>query len=757
MIFGAIYCSYYFLVPHKISGDKTPMSEFSSTRAMEHIKKIAFTPHFVGTYGHDTVQKYILRVLKTYGLQSEVQSAFSVNDKWRGATQNQNIFAIIPGKNHEKALMLLSHYDSAPFVSPGASDAAVGVGTILESVRAFKASGIVPTNDIYILISDGEEIGLNGAKAFMENNPLANKIGVVLNFEARGSGGPSYTLLETNGGNKKMVEAYTKAHVPYPIANSFLYSIYKILPNDTDLTMFRELGDIEGFNFAFIDDFFDYHSSTDNVSNVDINTIEHQGTYLNSMLKYFIANGITDLKSNENMVYFNFPPHKVFTYPFSYNIILFIIMLIWVGALIFIGVRKNIFNWKSLLWLLLPLVGLFTSSTLTSFQGWKQVLRIHPQFKDILQGVPYNAYYYIIAVLLIVIISFIGFYFNAFKKKSTLEVAVPFILFWVLLIGVFNFVLPGASFLVIPVLLLLLSLTIDLLLNFPVWLKILIYTILSLPGVIIISPFITMFVIGLKMVALPVSALFCILLLGLLIPVFKYLPFKGVLLAMLSTVLIVVLVLAEKNSKFSEYQPIPTSLNYMFNIDENKAYWETYNNTLDPWLNKNTGGNLKPVQPGGLTVKSKFNSSITYRADAKIIDIKKPIIKILIDTVTANERTIEFQILPQRKVNALELMSEIPVKFKYFSVNGKSFGKDKLSFDPLKQSTIISYFITQEGEYPKFRFTIDKNQNAKFLLQEGSLDLLSNKELNISPRPKDLVPMPFVWNDMIITVSKLKF
>lgn len=53
-----------------------------------------------------------------------------------------------------------------------------------------------PKNDIVILISDAEELGLLGAGAFVEHHPWAKDIGLVLNFEARGSGGPSYMLYQ---------------------------------------------------------------------------------------------------------------------------------------------------------------------------------------------------------------------------------------------------------------------------------------------------------------------------------------------------------------------------------------------------------------------------------------------------------------------------------------------------------------------------------------------------------------------------------
>jgi hypothetical protein len=66
-----------------------------------------------------------------------------------------------------------------------------------------------------------------------------------------------------------------------------MYSIYKMLPNDTDLTIFRENAHIDGFNFAFIDDHFDYHSEQDSYDRLDRNTLMHQGAYTSTLVKLF--------------------------------------------------------------------------------------------------------------------------------------------------------------------------------------------------------------------------------------------------------------------------------------------------------------------------------------------------------------------------------------------------------------------------------------------------------------------------------------
>ena len=91
-----------------------------------------------------------------------------------------------------------------------------------------------------------------------------------------------------------------------------------MLPNDTDLTVFREDGDIDGFNFAFIGDHFDYHTAQDTVERMDLNTFQHQVSYFRATLNYFSNADISNLKADEDFVYFNFPYFGMVFYPFSW-------------------------------------------------------------------------------------------------------------------------------------------------------------------------------------------------------------------------------------------------------------------------------------------------------------------------------------------------------------------------------------------------------------------------------------------------------
>lgn len=159
LLFGIFYC----MMPQNYDTTEAPLSEFSTQRALGKVKAIARKPHYVGSENHKVVAQYLVQELKNLGLETSLQEGFTMTEKGT-LVKSKNILAKIDGTANTKALLLLSHYDSAPHsYSFGASDDASGVATILESVRAFLHAKTPHKNDIIILFSDAEELGLNGA------------------------------------------------------------------------------------------------------------------------------------------------------------------------------------------------------------------------------------------------------------------------------------------------------------------------------------------------------------------------------------------------------------------------------------------------------------------------------------------------------------------------------------------------------------------------------------------------------------------
>jgi hypothetical protein len=331
------------------------------------------------------------------GFETEIQTQTAVNKKWFAATTAENIITRLKSSGNGKALMLLSHYDSNPHSSIGASDTGSGVVTIIEGIRAFLERNQAHKNDIIILISDVEELGLLGAQAFVDNHPWAKDIGLVLNFEARGSGGPSYMLMETNGKNSKLLSEFLATKPNFPAANSLMYSIYEKLPNDTDLKVFRQDANINGFNSAFIGDHFDYHTAQDTYERFDRETLLQQADYITTSLDYFANSDLENFNSDEDFVYVNFPLTRLLTYPFSWVLPMLILAVIIFLVLLFFGFTQNEISVKSVLKGFIPFIISLILCGGVSFGLWKLLMIIHPQYQDILHGFTYNGYTYIIA------------------------------------------------------------------------------------------------------------------------------------------------------------------------------------------------------------------------------------------------------------------------------------------------------------------------------------------------------------------------
>jgi Zn-dependent M28 family amino/carboxypeptidase len=269
---------------------------------MQHLRVISRSPRPIGSTEHKLVRDYILKELTALGLTPDIQKT-TVGVPGRGnvvvAGTVENIIATLKGTGAGKAVLIVGHYDSAP-TSPGASDDGSAVVAMLETLRALKA-GAALMNDVIFLFTDGEEVGLLGAKAFVDEEPAAKRIGLVLNLEARGYGGPS-VMFETSEGNGRLISEFARA-VSSPIANSLSYEIYKRLPNDTDFTVFKGAG-LEGLNFAYLKGINYYHNRLDSIEQIDEGSLQHQGSYALALARHFGNLDLSSIKEN-NAVYFN--------------------------------------------------------------------------------------------------------------------------------------------------------------------------------------------------------------------------------------------------------------------------------------------------------------------------------------------------------------------------------------------------------------------------------------------------------------------
>lgn len=749
-IAGFIFWIFYAMMPQSVSSTEGSLSDFSTQRAYKKLNVITQKPHYVGSEYHGVVADFLIKELQDLGLETSVQEGYSLTD-WGNLVKSKNILARIKGKANTKALLLLSHYDSAPHTkSLGASDDGSGIVTILEGIRTYLHNNSEPKNDIILLFSDAEELGLNGASLFVTQHKWAKEVGLVVNFEARGTSGPSYMLMETNDGNASLVQHFAEANPKFPVSNSLMYSIYKMLPNDTDLTVFREEGKIQGFNFAFIDGHYNYHTSQDNKNNLSLKTLKHQGTYLMAMLNYFGNADLSNLTTSEDEVYFN-TPFNFTHYSFDWNFPLIALAFTIFIAFVFIGIGKKVLHVSDMLRGFIPFLSTVVISGLLGFLGWRLLLLIYPQYRDILHGFTYNGHDYILAFSsLALMISFL-FYKNYKSETQIMNGTVAPIFLWILINLLIAVYLPGGSFFIIPVFGMLLSFGYFIITQ---RLSLLLNLILCIPALIIFIPFVMTLPVGLGLKMLLGSTTLIALVFGLLLPVFGAFKEKKVMITLLFIVAVGFFINAHLNSNYIENKAKPNSLLYVLNEDTQSAIWATYDVNLDEWTQKHLGTNPKEANTNDkLPLFSKYNSSFTYSAKADVLPIEGPSIQIQ-DSVIGAKKQYTITISPNRKVNRYDIFANENMDLYNLKANGASLIGWKDSKYRRNGKKILSYYVVDNIPLT-LTFSMDVATKLDMELLESSFDLLENNQFSIEERPNWMIPMPFVLNDAVVIRKKI--
>lgn len=749
LLIGAVYWSFMALMPSKVSKSDTPLNEFSTTRALEHLEVIAQRAHPVGSQDHQRVREYLIKQLNKLGFTTEIQEGYAIHN-WGNLAKPKNIIGRLKGSQEGKSLLLLSHYDSAHHSAIGASDAGSGVVTILEGLRAFLTDGITPINDIIVVFTDSEELGLNGANLFVNKHPWAKEVGLVLNFEARGSGGPSYMLVETNGGNSNLIKEFVKANPDFPAANSLMYSVYKMLPNDTDLTRFREDGDIDGFNFAFIDDHFDYHTSKDNYDRLDKETLEHQGSYLMPLLKHFNATDLSNLKSKDDSIYFNVPALGLISYPFDWIMPMLVLAIILFFVLLAYGIKRKRLPMNDIGRGFIPFLLSLICAVIIGVGLWKTIMFIYPNYSEMLHGFTYNGYTYIWAFTLFSLGVSFWLYGKFYKPGTTANFVVAPILFWIIISTGVALKLKGASFFIIPVLFALISLFILIRQRKP---NLILMALLCFPVLVIMAPFISMFPVGLGLKNLMISCVLSVLIFGLLVPVFGFFKHQRRWGSLLIIGGFIGLIIAHFNSDFSEENAKPNSLVYVLDANKNEAIWATYDKKLDAWT--------EPYFQSAIDLKSsnfevdfasKYGTSITLVNEAPIKAIPVSNDSIYRDTIIGGKRHISFQLLQQRTISRVDLFADNDLEFDQFIINGISAYRSETQTKPFSNRSsnrLFTYYVA-DNEPLDIEMVVSPDQKTKFVIYESSNDLLTHPLLSVPQRSSDMISKPFILNDAVI-------
>lgn len=269
------------------AGVGAPGAAFSAGRAMADVREIARRPHPVGSADHARVRAVLLQRMAALGLQTSTQNgplsprAVQALEREGGSATGvelTNLIGVLPGRDPRlPAVALMAHYDTVPD-SAGAADDTAGVAAILEAVRAIRARGPADRT-LVVILTDGEELNLDGARAFWGGHPLRDRIGAVVNLEARGGGGRAM-MFETGTGNARTIGLFARAGARATggvSSNSLAVFVYDHMPNDTDFTVPKKRG-VQGVNLAFIGRPEQYHAPVSTPDALDQGSVQHIGS-----------------------------------------------------------------------------------------------------------------------------------------------------------------------------------------------------------------------------------------------------------------------------------------------------------------------------------------------------------------------------------------------------------------------------------------------------------------------------------------------
>lgn len=285
IVIGLLLLALWTLRPFGVDAPSSVETPFDTDRAVTRLAAILGDerPHPADSEANDAVEARLLTEIRKGGFTPQVDERFHCNDIREGAAicarpRNIAFWVTPPGDN---AVMIAAHYDSVP-AGPGAADDGIGVAVALEIAYQLKDQKLA--RPVLVVLTDAEEAGLVGAAAFAAHDPLANRVGAVVNMEARGTTG-GVNMFQTSSPNARDAAAIGR---PLPSANSLATDFYELLPNDTDLTMLLPL-DIDAGNYSIIGGGKRYHTPLDNLAYLDRNSVRHMGGVTLAAVQRFAA------------------------------------------------------------------------------------------------------------------------------------------------------------------------------------------------------------------------------------------------------------------------------------------------------------------------------------------------------------------------------------------------------------------------------------------------------------------------------------
>ena len=754
LVLGVVSFTVYRVNAPSPKSANAAATEFASGRAMMHVHNIAQRPHPMGSVEHAVVRDYIVKELTTLGVKPEIQKTMVVSDRSNTpviAGSVENIIARVNGSSNTKAVLLTAHYDSVP-TGPGASDDGTGVASMLETLRALKA-GPPLKNDVVFLFADGEEIDLLGAQAMVNKTPAVDDIGLVLNFEARGSSGPSL-MFETSDGNQRLIEEFAKA-APRPLTNSVLFEIYKRLPNDTDFSVYKQAG-LPGANFAHIDQSPHYHTQLDSVTTLNEGSLQHQGSYALALTRHF-GNLALPVAANGNAVYFDVLSAFVIRYPVSGVAPLTALIVALFATVVVFGFRRKHLTVSGIAFGFVAQLLSMVGSALVVSLVWRVGGLFQGEYRALTYGEIYNSRLYLFAFTALTLAITSSLYVLLGRKRSVSDLWTGALLWALLFLLLTTFAMPGASYLFAwPLVFSLVALLISFIWNRKETRsrkQLALVSVGTIPAIILFVPIIQILFVGLTVNSSALVMVVVALLFGLLVPQLNLVSSmnKWLLPAASTGICLVFLVSAIVTSNFDANHPKKNELFYAFQADTGQAVWASSNSRADEWTSQFFSSAAKVAELPDFFPNGKWRF-LTSEAPAE--GLTAPKIEVVSDNRSTDERTLRLRVTSTRQAPVLSLYVDADAEVQGTHINGEVIKQTSSGGDPAQKNTWSLRYFALPADGIELTLVSQSAQpiRIKAVDQSYGLPLGSSR-----PRPETVIPAPVPLSDSTLVSKSFSF
>ena len=607
---------------------------------------VARAPHMSGSAEHDRVRETIVRALTELGFEVDVQEATVVVPFGRlhHAVTVRNIVGRKRGTASTGGVALASHYDTEQ-LTPGAGDDGAAIAATLEAVRALSQQEPL-RNDLYVLVTDAEELGVLGARAFVDQHPWWPEIDLLLNFEARGAAGAS-VMFETSADNGWIVREFARVD-PYPVASSLFFEIYERLPRDTDFTIYKRAG-VAGLNFALAEGADKYHRPTDTIEKLSKASLQHHGEHALALTRHFGNLDLAAPKQAPNVVYFGVPGFGIVSYGFGLAIVFLGAALVFSGRVVWRGIAARVLAWTGIATGLGVLVAAAAVAAGVAAALLKVIAVFHHESGSLVGRELYDESWYGFAVACIGVAAYATVFALARLRVGAASLAAGALLIPLALATFATLQAPGVSMLFVwPSLFAIVALA---------WLvtrpqdasfagvDLAIVALCSVGAILVFFPLVWAVYVGFSIAGAPVLAVVVTLMLASIVPLFEVTArvHKWWLPATASLLAVAFAVVGVAGARPSAERPLPEDLVYVLDRDAREAFWATQQMGGGEWLEQFFDSATTQASLSAYLVLGG-----TYRlAPAPLTDFARTDIAVLMSVSTnENLRTVRLEIRP---------------------------------------------------------------------------------------------------------------